>query len=412
NLSTGLPDPFASDLTRAAGTASAKSLAMSGATLVVGGAFDAISGAARSNLAAVDLATGAPLAWAPNPDGEVRALAAGPGPEIFLGGAFAHAGGAPRAGLAASPLTGTGTANGFNPGCDGTVSALLVGTGADLFVGGSFATLGGAARSNLGALDPLTGAVLPFDPAPNNSVFALAAGPQGLYAGGAFTQVGGLTRARLALLNLVNGTAVASFSPQNMNSAINGSVLSLKLLNNVLYFGGAFTPNHVYAVMSDSGAVARAAQLGYIWAGDDVLALDGAQVGSSTANDLYLGGSFYSLLSSYSLFFGGELDDLSADQYYASNVGPSAGQNSFLVFPQPVRGQLCLSVAALQGQNIEVRLYNSIHQLAAVVRHVAGANAGVEHFCENADELAPGLYQAKAFVNGSPVGSKTVVVGR
>jgi|GEM_PF-4311867 hypothetical protein len=413
NLSTGLPDAFASDLTRAAGTASAKSLTISGAALVVGGAFDAISGAARSNLAALDLVTGAPLAWAPNPDGEVRALAAGPGPEIFLGGAFANAGGAARAGLAASPLTGTGTVNGINPGCDGTVSALLVGSGGFLFVGGSFATLGGGARSNLGALDPLTGSLLSFDPGPNNSVFALAEGPQGLYAGGAFTQIGGLSRARLALLNLVNGTAVSSFNPQNMNGTINGSVLSLKLLNNVLYFGGAFTPNHVFAVMADSGVVARAAQLGYVWAGDDVLALDGAQVGSSTANDLYLGGNFYSVISNYALFFGGELDDLSPDQYFASNVGPASWQKSFLVFPQPVRGgQLCLSVAAGQGQRIEIRLYNSVHQLAAVIHHVAGANAGVEHFCENAPSLAPGLYQAMGLLDGAPIGSRTVVVGR
>ncbi|HTB33946.1 MAG TPA: hypothetical protein VK842_03735, partial [bacterium] len=128
---------------------------------------------------------------------------------------------------------------------------------------------------------------------------------------------------------------------------------------------------------------------------------------------LYLGGNFLSVLGSYRLFFGAELDDLSSDPYFASNVGAAPGQNSFLVFPQPVRnGQFCLSIAAAQGQRVEIRLYNSVHQLAAVIHHVAGANAGVEHFCESAPSLAPGLYQAKAFVNGAPAGSKVVVVGR
>jgi hypothetical protein len=420
DLGTGLPDPFVCDLTRSAGTASAKALTLSGSVLLVGGAFDGASGTARSNLVAVDAGSGTPLAWAPNPDGEVRALAvdsSGPASTVYLGGAFANAGGAARPGLAAISFTGEaggGGASGaaaFNPGCDGTVQALLLDHG-DLYVGGSFGTLGGAPRANLGAVDAVSGSAVAFDPEPNSSVFALAGNGGALFVGGAFTQVGGLTRQRLARLN-ADGSADAAFTAQNGSGPINGSVLALAQVNNVLYYGGAFTPNHVYAVMADSGIYARAAQLGYIWAGDTVLALAGAQVGNSTANNFYLGGPFLSLLSSYRTFFGSELDDLSPDQYYASNVGPAAGQNSFLVFPQPVRnGQFCLSVSASQGRTVEIRLYNSVHQLAAVIHHVAGPNAGVEHFCESAPSLAPGLYQAKAFVDGSPVGWENVVVAK
>ncbi|HXB97612.1 MAG TPA: delta-60 repeat domain-containing protein, partial [bacterium] len=219
NLATGLPDPFVCDLTRGAGTASAKALTLSGGTLLVGGAFDQASGTARANLAALDAVSGAPLAWAPNPDGEVRALAVGNG-DVYLGGAFANAGGAARAGLAAAALPGSGTATAFNPGCDGTVAALLLDAG-NLYVGGSFGTLGGAARSNLGAVDALSGTALAYDPAPNSSVFALAGGAGALYVGGAFTQVGGFTRSRLARVN-GDGTLDAAFAAQNMAGGING----------------------------------------------------------------------------------------------------------------------------------------------------------------------------------------------
>jgi hypothetical protein len=417
DLATGLPDPFRCDLTRSAGTASAKALALAGTVLMVGGAFDMASGTARSNLVAVDAGSGTLVAWAPNPDGEVRALAVattGSSSTVYLGGAFANASGAARAALAAFNFTGESGGGGitaFNPGCDGSVQALLL-NGGDLYVGGSFGVLGGASRANLGAVDAAGGSAVAFDPEPNSSVFALAGNAGALYAGGAFTQIGGLTRQRLARLNL-DGTADAAFTAQNVYNTINGSVLSLALVNNVLYFGGAFSPDYLYADMADTGAMARAAQEGYLWAGGNVLALAASQVGTSTANNLYLGGGFYSVLSSYRPFFSGELDDLSPNPYWAANVGTAPGQNSFRVFPQPVLGgQLCLSVAAAQGQSIEVRLYNSIHQPAADLHHVAGPNAGVEHFCENAPSLAPGLYQAKAFVNGAPIGSCTVVVGR
>ena len=411
DLATGLPDAFACDLTRAAGAASAKALALMGSVLVVGGAFDQASGTARANLAAVDAGTGAPLAWAPDPDGEVRALAVSGNGMVFLGGAFANVGGLPRAGLAAAAVTATVAA--FNPGCDGPVQALLL-DGGTLYVGGAFGSLAGAPRANLGAVDAgaSPGAALPFAPDPNSSVFALAGGGGSIYAGGAFTQIGGLARPRLARLN-PDGTANPAFTAQNVYNSINGSVLSLALVNNVLYFGGTFTPNYVYADMADSGAMARAAQLGYLWAGNPVLALAGAQRGVSTSNDLYLGGSFATVLDGFRPFYCGELDDLSPNPYYAANVGPAAGQNSFRVFPQPVLGgQLCVSVAAAQGARIELRLYNSIRQLAAVIRHQAGPNAGVEHFCENAAGLAPGLYQARASVDGRQVGSSAVVVGR
>ena len=48
-----------------------QSLALSGTTLYVGGGFDKIDGEVRSGLAAIDTETGAPTAFAPEPNGEV-----------------------------------------------------------------------------------------------------------------------------------------------------------------------------------------------------------------------------------------------------------------------------------------------------------------------------------------------------
>ena len=411
NLATGLPDAFACDVTRSVGTASVEALALSGTTLVLGGAFDSVKGLPRTGLAAVDAGSGAVLPWDPAPNGEVRALALGNGLAYFGGAFTAVAGAAPRSSLAAAPLGGVGTPSAFDPGCDGTVSALLL-DGSALYVGGSFGALGGALRASLGAVDASgsTGWALAFAPQPNSAVFALAGGGGALYAGGAFTQVGGQARQRLARLN-ADGTAYAAFNA----GPINGSVQSLSLLNDVLYYGGSFTSagSYLSGAMTGTGALSLAAQWGWLWASGDVLALASVQLAASTASDLYSGGAFLSTEDGFRVHLNGELDDLSGNPYWGTNVGTGSGQNGFRFFPQPVRqGQLCGSVAANAGDSIEIRLYNSIHQLAAVIHRQAGPNAGSEHFCEDASSLAPGLYSARVAVNGRSLGAANLVVGR
>ena len=56
-----------------------------------------------------------------------------------------------------------------------------------IYAGGSFAAIGGAPRSNLAALDPTTGVPTTWNPAPDDTVNALALGSDGaVYAGGSF----------------------------------------------------------------------------------------------------------------------------------------------------------------------------------------------------------------------------------
>lgn len=101
---TGQPTPWVADAAPLdmAYYAHVNALEIVDSTLYVGGAFSAISGTPRSNLAALDLRTGAVRDWDPSPDteGVVAALAASEG-QLYVGGAFIRMGAWPQAGVAA-----------------------------------------------------------------------------------------------------------------------------------------------------------------------------------------------------------------------------------------------------------------------------------------------------------------------
>src|SRR3954468_23458185 len=84
----------------------------------------------------------------------------------------------------------TPDANTWGP--NGRVRAILETPNA-IYIGGTFTQLVGpqgqtVARTNIAALDPATGAPLPFAPAVNNLVYDIALSPDGntLYIGGTF----------------------------------------------------------------------------------------------------------------------------------------------------------------------------------------------------------------------------------
>jgi hypothetical protein len=95
-----------------------------GDTLYVAGEFDQLAGVARLNAGAVSKATGQILAWQPE-------LSGGDG---FIG----------------------------------TALALTAGTNA-VYAGGSFTRVGGVFHINVAALDPITGALLDWDPLPRGT---------------------------------------------------------------------------------------------------------------------------------------------------------------------------------------------------------------------------------------------------
>jgi hypothetical protein len=165
----------------------------------------------------------AAVKWKPSPtyqtNGRVRAIAYTSG-VVYIGGQFTSlrpaaappgSGEVPRNRLAALDVA-TGALLPWNPGADGTVWSLDVGGGI-VYVGGAFANVGGQPRARLAAVGAGTGAVTGWNPGANGIVYAVRIGPNGdIYAGGAFTVVGGKGRKRLAEIT-PSGT-VTSWHPR------------------------------------------------------------------------------------------------------------------------------------------------------------------------------------------------------
>jgi hypothetical protein len=148
---------------------------------------------------------------------------------------------------------------------DGEVRAIAV-VGNAVVVGGDFRRIGDAAMDRQGqrpylfAYNRSTGAVLPFAPALDGPVSALAAGPDGtVYAGGEFRYVNGYARRGLARIRVSDGALNTSFGA----TITDGDVRTLAYYRGELYLGGAFQGVNGYArtalarVDAETGALDR-----------------------------------------------------------------------------------------------------------------------------------------------------------
>jgi hypothetical protein len=120
------------------GTATIEALAVSGASVYVGGTFDTAGGATRHNLAAFSASTGALSAWNPNiafgsSTPSVNALAV-LGSTVYAGGNFDTVNGSTARSFAAAFDDTTGMATKWNPNHDSTVNA-LVAVGSTVYMG-------------------------------------------------------------------------------------------------------------------------------------------------------------------------------------------------------------------------------------------------------------------------------------
>jgi beta-propeller uncharacterized protein DUF5122 len=140
-------------------------LARSGRTIYAGGDFTKVTGGARQKVAGLDAGDGTPTAFNAGIDAvsigaSVQALAVSDS-AVYLGGIFTSLRGESRSNLAAvNPATGEPT--GWDPSASGPVEALAVGDDT-VHAGGSFRSLGATAQSGLarfgsGAGSPFTSA--------------------------------------------------------------------------------------------------------------------------------------------------------------------------------------------------------------------------------------------------------------
>ncbi len=134
-----------------------------GTRLYVGGEFTSVNGVNRYRVAAFNTATGALVStWAPTLDYRARAIVA-TNTTVYVGGAFNVANGNTRNRLAAFSAS-TGALLAWAPAADaGVLSMVMAPDGSKLVVGGQFTKLAGVAAYGMGALDPVTGAVLPWN---------------------------------------------------------------------------------------------------------------------------------------------------------------------------------------------------------------------------------------------------------
>src|SRR6202007_1972096 len=106
-------------------------------------------------------------------------------------GAFSAVGGVPRSNLAR--ILADRSVSSWRPEASDTVCALAT-DGATVYVGGLFTSVGGMARSYIAALDATSGMATAWNPQASDAVFALARSGSTIYAGGAFGIIGGQLR--------------------------------------------------------------------------------------------------------------------------------------------------------------------------------------------------------------------------
>jgi PKD repeat protein len=177
------------------------------------------------------------------------------------------------------------------------VNAVLT-VGTTTYLGGEFTSVrpsgaaagtGEVSRSHLAAVDNRTGALLPWNPGANSSVYALAASTDGssIYVGGSFSTLGGATHKRIGAVSATADSAVSSFNP-----SADGKVYAIAVGGSTVYLGGTFTTVNTAARARLAAVGAGGALLAWSAQPNDsvrsiTLAPDGGSV--------YVGGEFSSV---------------------------------------------------------------------------------------------------------------------
>jgi hypothetical protein len=134
---------------------------------------------------------------------------------------------------------------GYQP--NNTVRDMIV-VGNTAYIGGTFTALtpgGGTAvtRNHVAAINMTTGALLPWNPNVNGTVYSILPAGNNVYLGGSFTTVGGATHKNIAMVNNTDGAVVSTFAN---TSRPNHAVRAMVVANGNLYVGGAFPTPRSY----------------------------------------------------------------------------------------------------------------------------------------------------------------------
>ena len=239
-------------------------LAISGSTVYVAGEFTKIGTETRERVAAIcatakcegEVEAGKATAWNPKANGIVETLAIS-GATLYVGGAFTKIGVETRERIAAICATAkcegeveAGKATAWNPKANGIVETLAI-SGSTLYAGGAFTKIGVETRERIAAIcatakcegEIAAGKATAWNPKANGTVETLAISGATVYAGGAFTEVGGSSRERIVAICATAKCEgeIAAGKATAWNPNPNGNVASLTISGSTLYAGGGFT---------------------------------------------------------------------------------------------------------------------------------------------------------------------------
>jgi hypothetical protein len=232
--------------------------------------------------------TGPPLTV----NGNVRAIASDGEGGWYLGGSFTYVNGVQR--FNAARVSAAGAVLPWNPAPDSSVFAIAT-TDTAVVLGGVFTRVRNGPRANLAFVDRTSGAAIGGSVTnTDGAVNAVTVTPDGasVYAGGQFTKVNGAARQRLVRLTSTTGTVDATFLPLANNTV---NAVAYDPLTDRVYAGGLFTVagvlarQHVAAFDASSGAVAT------MWSADT----DGTVNALAVAPDgrVVIGGAFTKVLN-------------------------------------------------------------------------------------------------------------------
>jgi hypothetical protein len=242
----------------------------SGGVTYVGGAF-------AGGVKELNSSTGA-IIWSGNVNGDVRALAVS-GSSLLIGGAFTTVDGASHKKLA-SLNASSGTVNpAWKASAGGTVRDIVVNGNTEYF-GGQFTKQNGQTQGGLGAVTVDTGKLVPtFTLSSNNDVFGLTISGSRLFIVGNYTTIGGQARNSLSSYNLSTGT-LDSWNPTRVCSSC-AQYWDVVVDGSTAFIGSSGPGGRLGAFDINTGATRYV-----ITANGDVQAL------TVSAGDVYAGGHF------------------------------------------------------------------------------------------------------------------------
>ncbi len=193
--------------------------------IVIGGGFNTVGGVQRSRIARLNPDGSLDPTINLNPNGDVSCLAIQADGKILLGGFFTNFGAVGTRNFIAR-LNADGSLDGsFNPDANGPLRSIAVQADGKILVGGIFSSIGGMQRNRIGRLNSDGSIDAGWNPGAGGEIRTLSVQADGkIIAGGAFQFVGNFFPAnRIARFN-ADGSVDFGFG-SNVNGTVHNTVL-------------------------------------------------------------------------------------------------------------------------------------------------------------------------------------------